>query len=200
MVHHGAVRSYRTTIVAALVGVVLLAAVAGFAIALPKLVGEGESTADVAETLPDELLDGRLVSVDELDVPAVEEVQERRDFAAERFTEVFETDVAVEIYASDDLNAQAEVAVARGEAGFFKPGMPGNPETAGGQSWHELEAYGDVTCYTVWAPEQQTAANNGLPLTVYCQREADGLTFDIRTGGLTPDETAAALNEIVDAA
>ncbi len=199
MVHHGAVRPYRTTIAAVIAGVVLLAAVAGFAIALPQATGEGAASGDVADTLPDELLDGRLVAVEELDPQVAEQAIAVRDFATDRFGEVFETDAAVQIYATEDLQAQAEVVAVNGEGGFFKPGMPSDPEAANPQgSWHELERYGDVICYTVWGPEQQTAATGGLPLAVNCQREDAGRTFDIRTGGLSPDETAAALNEIVD--
>jgi hypothetical protein len=202
VVHHGAVRRYRTTIAAIVVGVLVLATVAGFAIGLPKLVGEGgQSAADVAGTLPDEVLDGRLVRVEELDPEGPERIAEMQDFAAERFGEVFDTDAAVQIYAAEDQSAVAEVVVVAGDAGFFKGALPDDPDTVDPASgWEELATYGEVICYNVWGPEQQTMANDGKPLTVYCQREADGLTYDIRSGGLSPEDTSAALDEIVDGA
>jgi hypothetical protein len=192
-------RQHRATIAAITAGVLVLASIAAFAIALPQLVGEGSAAAPVAESLPDELLDGKLVSADQIDPNLTGTIDARIDYGQDKLSEVYDADVAVQIYASQDLASQAEVTVIDVPAGALKPGLPQDPDTVSGQgAWYDLQQYGEVTCFVVWPPEAELEMRRGLPVAVQCQRGTDDRTYDIDSAGLSPEEAAAALDEVVE--
>lgn len=193
-----------------LLGAVLLAGLVGFAVGLPAAsdaAGSGARSSGLpAAPFPDRLNGGALVAYDHLEpVEGVEvtpeqlaaAVQEQTAYAEERLSEFFGGEVAVASYTAPDLTAQAEVSAYDGPPGFFKPGLPSDPDAEHARPWFDAVRYGEVRCFVAWAADRQTEAAGGLPGAVQCQRSDAGRTYDIRATGIGVEETAAALNEVV---
>jgi len=200
----------RSTIIGAASGVALLAGVFGFAVGLPEVVDETEAQVDtdakqeavdttpVVELLPETLLDGALVRFDQIDPQFTVMAEEIEGYGGEKLSEVFETDVAVAIYATPDLQAQVAVTVYDGESGLFLQNGPPIPPamSASSDNVTDVVRVDDAVCIGQW--QVQALEQGAPPFQVQCQRVVAGRTVNVyATPGLTVEQTAEILDGVV---
>lgn len=197
----------RSTIVGATSGVVLLAGLVGFAVGLPEVTGDEAHTESAepgtppADLIPESLLDGRLVRYSEIDPQLAQVFDEVELYSSDNLTESFGTDVAVGVYSMQDQSASAAVTIYAGESGLFlQEGPQAPPElSANAPSVGEYARAGDSVCFAQW--ETAAKAQGGAPYQVQCQRVAGGYTVNVYdVGGLTVEQTAGMVDDIVDQA
>lgn len=187
----------RSSLTGAMTGVVVLAALVGFAVGLPEAVGddEGATGPSPSELLPDELADG-LLPISERDDPNAGLYAEQEKYGADRLTEVFGGEVATRLYS--DGQVSVTLTVAEGEPGLFIPfGPPYDAELAGQEApTYDLVEADDAICWVYSGAAEQQAQTGGVPLQVECQRGYQGLTIDAISTGLTAEQTVAALDQV----
>jgi hypothetical protein len=211
----------RTTVVSAVLGVVLLAVVFAFAVLVPKLSdddggGPEHSDAGVAEPtggstgtaggpveLPDKL--GKtLVAVDLGTLPAdlaqrigdLGDLKKQQAAIVKGLDSTFGAPGAYRIYAAPDGSALAQVIVLDKAPGLFAPdALPVDPGTLGvTRAAAELVKVRDAVCSVSWPAEvpKGTAVDPQVkPQGVRCQLGAGDRTYEITSQGLTVDETVA---------
>lgn len=208
--------SARTALVAAASGVVLLAAVVGFAVGLPEVAGaegaeggEGpgvEALAPLPESLP-----GDLVSLTSPEMPAeiveqsggAEALADIVDSGAANVAELYGEPSAFGIYGRTDGSVLVTVTVGPGEPGLFVPdGTPISPEVQGvARSTLDFVQTDDGVCSVIYAQPiaaGQAADPAELPQRVHCQLGADGLLYDVTSQGLSIEETVAAADALLE--
>ncbi|MDZ5622728.1 hypothetical protein SFC88_17940 [Nocardioides sp. HM23] len=194
----------RSTIIGAASGVVLLAGVVGFAVGLPEETEDqaaDASSTPAAELIPESLLGGALVRYPEIDPQMQSVSDEVEQFGGDKLADVFDTDVAVGIYATPDLQVQVAVTVYNGESGLFlQKGPPVPPNLAASQQTiSDIVRQGDSVCIAQW--EAQAFEQEGPPFQTQCQRVVDGRTVNVyATPGLTIEQTAELVDDVVSQA
>lgn len=185
-------------LIGVLLGLVLLGAVAAFAIALPKATGD-EATDVVEVTLPDTLPHG-LVAEDQTEGVDVERYAAIQESAAEGLEALYDAPAAVRAYTGED-GAQATVTVLDRAPGLFAPhGPPIDPELLGVErSFYELREVGDAVCNLIWqqpvqegAPVDEAADPNG----VMCQLGKGDRTFEFVGSGLSAEAAVEVLESL----
>lgn len=216
----------RSSLAGAATGVVLLAGAVGFGVGLPEVVeNPGASSAEVP-TLPDRLDDRfiALSSVTAEDVKATtpEEIAQAKAIvdgsaasekkAAARLGDTY-GEVAVRTYldipATIDPNAQVRppqiaITIAPGEGGPLIPHGPFEFDQSG--THYELTEVKGFQCSSIWA--EAVDPTTGLPTgaertgasyqEVECRTVRSGLTYDIYSSGITPDEAAHYLDLVLE--
>lgn len=186
-------------------GVLALAAFVGFAVGLPELTesdsdaaAEEADSKPVAELLP-AALTGGLVTIAEMSPESSEMAEGQDSFGASHLEEVFDADAAVRRYATPDQQDIAVLTIIDIEPGLFQPaGPPVDPELLGAPvAQNELQKIGDAQCWINWGSPEVYAQTEGQPLNVDCQQGADGRTFDLYAIGMTAEEVAQALDDVV---
>jgi hypothetical protein len=196
----------RSTLTGAAAGVVLLGAVFGFAVGLPEWTGDeakADTTPDktdttpVADLLPDKLLDGGLVPIASIDPKYQQLADQVQKYGGDKLTDAFDTDVAVGIYSTPDLQAQVAVTIYDGESGLFlQQGPPVPPQmSASSQTVNDVVRIGDDVCIGQWQTEAK--AKNQPPFQVQCQRVVDGRTINAYAApGITPEQAAQIVDDV----
>lgn len=213
-------QSARTTVLAAVGGLLLLALLVGFAVGLPELAGSKESGepgesggAPAGELAPlPETLPGGLVSLLGPDMPpevvaqsgGVERMQEVVTSATANLAEVFGEPTAFGIYGKPDGSALLTLAVGPGEPGLFVPdGAPVSAEVQqAARANLELVEVGDTVCSVVYAqaiPTGQPVDPAEQPGRVHCSLADAGLLYDVTAQGIGVEETVAAAEAVRDA-
>lgn len=216
----------RSTLTGAAAGVVLLAGAVGFGVGLPKVVDDpGATTADIP-TLP-ERLDDRFIALQAITAEqggatTPEQVEQFKTFTERSLTSEAEArkslasqygDAAVRAYldlpdgaaAGQTAPAQLAVTVVPGEPGLLNPSGPFSVDESGAH--YELEEIDGHRCAVIWSDpadpatgvptgQKPTAAN----YRVQCRTEDAGLTYDVFSTGLTPDEAVDYLELVVEQA
>lgn len=199
----------RSTIIGGATGVALLAGVFGFAVGLPEVVDESDAqgandeqqesvdVTPVLELLPETLLAGALVRFDAIDPQFTVMADEIESYGGDKLSEVFETDVAVAIYATPDLQAQVAVTIYDGESGLFLQNGPPIPAamSASADNVTDVVRIGDSVCIGQWSA--QALEQGAPPFQVQCQRVVAGRTLNVyATPGLTVEQTAEILDDV----
>jgi hypothetical protein len=200
------VRERSTGLVGVLLGVVLLGAVAAFAIALPKVTDdEGAEAAEIE--LPDQLPHG-LVAEDVQGPEGGAEGQEYadrvtaiQDSAAEGLEDIYGDPAAVRGYATDDGSVQATVTVLDRAPGLFDPhGPPIEPELLElERSIYELRRVGDAVCDLYWqqvVPAGQPVDETADPSAVQCQLGDGDRTLELFGSGLSAEAAVEILESL----
>ena len=217
-----------STIVGGVAGVALLAGVVGFGVGLPELVGDGDETTSRSDLpkLPDRL-DDRMVALsavvpedagaktaeDEKLVTQLAESARTSDLeASENLAELYDAATVrayldVEVMADtarQSAPAQMSVTVVPGDAGLVIPSGPFQINQDG--SHYELEEINGHRCAAAWRDQVDPAT--GLPaegqaptaaaFQAECRAERDGLTYDVYSTGLTPEELADYLDVVLE--
>lgn len=184
-------------------GVVLLGAVAAFAIALPEATGDGSSGSSErrAISLPDELPHG-LTAQDLLDDRVAQQYADAQASMTEGLEEIYGDPAAVRGYASEDASIQATVTVLDRAPGLFDPqGPPVAPEVIGlARSVYELRRIGDAVCNLSWrtpVPAGQPVEDADSPDGLQCQQGAGDRTIELFASGLTVDQATDILTRLV---
>ncbi|CAN5387662.1 hypothetical protein BH09ACT12_BH09ACT12_31160 [soil metagenome] len=201
--------SYRTPLLAAVAGVVLLALVFAFAVGLPEADDEESAAAadPVVETLVDlpDSLPGDLVALTSPEMPddlveqtgGAEKIAEITASAAENVADIFGGPADFGLYGKVDGSALLTVTVAPGEPGLFVPdGAPVSADVQGVErSDLEIVRVGDAVCsvlYTQAVASGQTVDPDEQPARVHCQLGSSGLLYDVTGQGLSVESTVAA--------
>jgi hypothetical protein len=181
-------------------GVVLLALVAAFAIALPKA-SDGDEGAVSTEglSLPDTLPGGYTAA----DLPEAftgeyadraEEVSKQqrstREHGDDVLADVLDEPAATRTYASKDLQTAIFVQAFRAAGGAFAPDSLPDPADAPGQSVPELVAVGDAACIVSRQAAQagQPVDEAAPPAYAQCQLSEGDLTVQVGAQGVATDE------------
>jgi hypothetical protein len=193
-------------LIGVLLGLVLLGAVAAFAIGLPKATDEGDAESAEIE-LPDRLPHG-LVAEDVLDRERGAKAQEYadrvsaiQDSAVEGLEEIYGDPAAIRGYASDDGAVQVTVTVLDRAPGLFDPhGPPIDPELLQlERSIYELRRVGDAVCDLYWqqvVPQGQPVGDAD-PSAVQCQLGDGDRTLEIFASGLSAEDAVDILGTLV---
>lgn len=194
-----------TGLIGVLLGLVLLGAVAAFAIGLPKATDDEDPEAARIE-LPDELPHG-LVAEDVQGPeggPEGQEYAERvlaiQDSAAQGLEDIYDEPAAVRGYASDDGSVQATVTVLDRAPGLFDPhGPPIDPELLQlERSIYELRRVGDAVCDLYWqqvVPEGQPV-DGADPSAIQCQLGDGDRTLELFGSGLSAEAAVEILESL----
>lgn len=192
-----------TALIGILLGLVLLGAVAGLAIALPKATDEDSAGDDrrPAVELPDELPHG-LVAQDRLSDETADRYTEAQASAVEGLEEIYGDDAEVRGYATEDGNTQATVTVLDRAPGLFDPhGPPVDPGLYDLERMvYELRRVGDAVCDLYWAqsvPKGQPVDDAAEPASMQCQLGDGDRTIELFASGLTLDEGIDVLESLV---
>lgn len=216
----------RSSLAGITTGVVLLAGAAGFGIGLPKVIDAPGAAAGEVPTLPDRIGENFVaysaITYDEAQATAPEQ-QAAVDEMVAGYTDLDAKaadnlatqygDAAVRSYA-DLSQVSAEnpqpaimaLTVVPGEAGLVLPQGPfGTAEDAAVVQHYELREVGGHRCAVQWTDpyDPTTGAPTGeeAPVANYqvqCRTTVDGLSFDIVTSGVLPDDAAALLDQVVE--
>jgi len=212
-------QSLRTTVLAAVGGLLLLVVLLAFAVGLPQVAGGGEgegeegseqTTGAIDQLAPlPETLPGDLVSILGPEMPAelvtqsggAEQMQAVVASAADNLAELFGEPTAFGIYGKVDGSALLTIAVGPGQAGLFVP--DGAPVAADVQqaarSNLEVVEVGDAVCsvlYSQAVPAGQPVDPEEQPARVHCRLTAEGLAYDVTGQGLDVEATVAAAEAV----
>ncbi|MBS41736.1 MAG: hypothetical protein CMH83_00920 [Nocardioides sp.] len=197
----------RSSVLPALVGLVLLVAVVAFAVLLPKAAGDQASSGSAGEApaLPD-TLPGDLVAADSGDLPdgvlpadQLEYVAQVQEEGVGPVEEAFGP-TSVRLYLRADGTAPTSMVVTEGDPGLFIPdGIPAGSDETYAQRPLSLEVVDGVVC-SVAGTVGGTPDDGTVPQSVRCQLGSDGFTYQVTAIGLTVEETVAALQGAADAA
>ena len=215
----------RSTIVGVVAGVLLLGGAVGFAVGLPEAVGEGAEARPSVPTLPDRL-DDRMVALsavtaEEAQATTPEAIEQIEAFTTEALaTEREGREHLAELYGDAEVRtyldvpatlaadqrsrpAQIAVTVVPGEAGLLIPSGPMEIDQPG--THYELSELDGHQCSIVWNEQidpttGQIASEEPDPASyrVECRTERDGLTYDVYTTGLEPEEATAYLDLVLE--
>ena len=209
-----------STLVSALVGVLLLGAVFVFTVVVPKIgddeaAASGETTAEAEQApalepvaLPD-ALPPNLVAVDSGALPAavgaqfgdVSGLREQEDSIGAGLESLFGDTGAFRLYAADDGSALVSITVLDRAPGLYVPEAPPvDPATLGlERSAVEMVEADGAVCSLNWGeevPAGQPIDPAALPGAIRCQRGEGERTFEISAQGITLDATIAVLDAV----
>ncbi|WP_340540857.1 hypothetical protein [Nocardioides sp. GXZ039] len=214
----GVPASTRSQILAAVLGLVLLAAMVGFAVGLPKSEGDeapdldssDSSSADVS--LPDSL-PGGLIALDSGDLPPELQAQiadptilaEQQKSAVDSLSELYDAPASFRVYSAEDGLSVAQVTGVGRAAGVmladFPPIDPGLLGVA--RNNVELVDVGDAVCALTWSgqvPQGQPIDPAEVPQAVRCQQGDDARTFEIQAQGMSAETAADVVDSLVTSA
>lgn len=212
----------RSTLTGAATGVVLLAGAVGFGVGLPEIIEDPEATSAVqVPELPDRI-DDRFVALSAVtaedagvtDPAEAEQIAavakgagEGEAEASSRLAAMYDGAVvrsyldAPAMVAADGQSAPAQfsITVVPGDAGLIMTSGPFNISQSGAS--YELKEVGGYPCALTWneAVDPTTGVPTGAELTasnyrqVECRAERDGLSYDIYSTGMLPEEVVSYL-------
>ncbi len=203
--------SFRAPLLAALLGLLLLAGMVAFAVGLPEVSGAEKETSEAATgpiDLPD-TLEGGFVAVDSPEFPAevaaqfgdISALAEQEASVAANLGEIFEGEGAFRVYGRTDGSAVAQVTAINGSLGLFVPdALPIDPELIGAaRPATEVARIDDAVCSIAWGeqiPQGTPVPTEGLPQTLRCQLAENGRVYEVSGQGISAQEAvdiAAAL-------
>ncbi|WP_134765485.1 hypothetical protein [Nocardioides sp. 1609] len=203
--------SSRSTLAAAVVGLLLLGGLVAFATSLPEgdaAPSEPEAAAGPID-LPDEL-PGGLLALDGDDLPEelsaqltdLDQLRGQEDSAGARLTEVYGVPAAFRIYAAVDQSAVAQVTAVDKAPGVFLPDFPPiDPELIDlARPAVELVDAGDALCVVTWGeavPAGQQVDDAAAPQSLRCQQGVGERTYEIFGQGMSVDAAVEALAALV---
>lgn len=206
----------RTTVVSAVLGVVLLGGVFGFAVVLPELIDEPQAEPTSGESdlapveLPDELPPG-FVAIDLGTLPEtvtgadfdVQDVVTQQDSISEGLEETFGVPGKIRYYAAEDGMSGASVTVLDKAPGLFLVNsVPVDPAVVGlARLPSELVKVDDAVCELSWGengavPEGQPVDTTQVPAAVRCQIGEGERTYEVTGQGITLDATVAIAQDL----
>lgn len=196
--------SRTSTVVGIVLGLLILGAMAAFAIGLPKAHGEEQDDARVLE-LPDTLPGGYVASDDpaafdegELAEQADEIAdgeRESRDLGNDVLPEVLGTSAATRTYVVDG-SQPLFVQVFESEGGAFAPPSLPVPAEDGSVST-EMTTVGDGACILTYG--QPTGdGSEPEPVSSRCQVTHDGLTVQVESGAVDAEELVDVADALLD--
>lgn len=203
----------RSSLAGIATGAVLLAGVAGFGVGLPKVIDSPDAAAATVPSLPDKIgtmtalsavtaedaqakTDEDRAGIDQLTVAAKE-----NDANAIKLLKKQYGDAVVRAYVDVAQMRTAQqtgsvgqftITVVPGEAGLVMPGGPYERES------YKLQVIDGHKCSVAWSASPTGEPPTAAAYQVECRAEADGLTYDIYSLGMTPEDVAAALTTLVD--
>lgn len=213
----------RSTYAGVATGAVLLAGAVGFGVGLPKVVDDPGTTAQVP-ALPDRL-DDRFTALQSITpeqggATTPEQVEQMKTFT-ERSAKSEKTSRAalVEEYGDASVRAyldvpsatnptgttpaQIAVTVVPGSAGLLNSSGPFQVDEPGAH--YTLEKIDGNRCAVAWNDPVDPATGaptgqepTGADYRVQCRTEREGLTYDLYTTGLTPDEVAHYVDLVLE--
>lgn len=211
----------RTTVVSALLGVVLLGGVFVFTVLVPELGDDpasspssdepsaGAGPVDLPDALPGDLeaIDlGTLPTQLAQSFPPADDLREQEASIADGFQDVFGVPGAFRLYAATDGTALAQVTVLDRAPGLFAPDTPPiDPAVLGlARASSELVKVDDAVCSISYGDGSEVPAGQPVdpaqaPQAVRCQLGAGERTYEATTQGLTADETVELLHGLADA-
>lgn len=213
----------RSSLAGAATGVVLLAAAVGFGVGLPKVIDDPAAAAPTLPTLPDEL-DDRFVALqsvtpEQAGMTSPEQAEQFKSFtegaikaekdARETLAEQYG---AAQVRAYVDVPdpqsqqqtgaAQLAVTIVPGEPGLLNPSGPFSLDQSGAH--YQLQDVQGKRCAVIWkeAADPTTGMPTGQPpapadYNVQCRTASKGLTYDVFSTGLSPDEVVGYLDKLV---
>lgn len=212
----------RTTVVSAVLGVVLLGGLFVFTVVVPELTEDAESsesgssenagtTDGSAIELPDRL-SGGFVAADLGTLPPdlaeqlgdIEALIDQEDSIAEGLGDVFGAPGDFRVYAVEDGSALAQVTVLDRAPGLFTPdALPIDPAVLGvARPASELVEVDGAVCAITWGqevPEGQPVDETQPPQAVRCQLGDEDRTYELTSQGLLVDEAVAVLRDLAEA-
>ena len=217
----------RSTFAGVATGAVLLAGAVGFGVGLPKVVDEPDSaSAADLPALPDRLDDrfvalGALTAEDTGGTSSAEEIEtvtktavENEAKASSTLATMYDGAVARSYIDAKALASAAQtqtrpaqfaVTVVPGDAGLVIPSGPFPIEQSG--THYELQQLGGHRCSLIWSEslDPTTGAPTGEEPTganyqVECRAERDGITYDLYSSGLLPEEAVRYLDLVLEKA
>ncbi|MBM7518213.1 hypothetical protein [Nocardioides nitrophenolicus] len=207
----------RSTVVGATTGVLLLAGAVGFGVGLPKLVDDTAAVPSLPTKLDDRFVALQKVTQEQTGADAeryatfVKET-EASEAASQKALEAQYGEAAVRAYidvpqatsAAQSVPAQIAVTVVPGEAGLVNPSGPFVVDDTDSGTHYALEDIDGSHCAIAWSDpvDQTTGAPTGEKPTgadyrVQCRKAVNGLTYDLFTNGLTPDEVASYVDKVL---
>ncbi|GAA3524670.1 hypothetical protein [Nocardioides daeguensis] len=208
----------RSTVVGATTGVLLLAGAVGFGVGLPKLVDDA-SVPSLPTQLDDRFVALQAITPEQAGATSAEQAAQIKTFTERAAKSEDETrkiladqydDAVVRAYidvpaasgATQTAPAQIAVTIIPGDAGLVNPSGPFVVDESG--THYTLEVIDGSHCAVAWNDpiDQTTGAPTGqkpigADYRVQCRKEVDGLTYDLYTNGLTPDEVASYVDKVL---
>lgn len=187
-----------------ILGLVILGAVAAFAIGLPKAHGD-QSQDDLTLTLPDELPGGYIASDD----PAAFEGGQLADqadqiVAQEKANEEYGNRVLPEVlgraavtrtYVAEGTQA-IFVQAFHSAGGAFAPNNLPDPDGTGGQAPTEMARVGDGVCILSYG--QAAPGGKAEPVFSQCQVTRGELTAQVGSGAVSAEDLVDVADELLD--
>lgn len=196
-------KKYRSSLIAASLGVVALVVVAVFGIFLPK----AESGADASgpPTLPTKV--GGFVALDSDAVPAAvkqqigggSQVGQAQTQGREGLEKVYGVPATYRFYVSGDAQSLLAVTVVDRPMGLFSPDGPPVQAAAGQQPTYQLSKVSGAVCAQYYSQQPSATGQPTGPAQlarVHCQLGADGRTYDVDARGLSAAKTVSVLKEL----
>lgn len=216
----------RSSLAGAATGVVLLAAAVGFGVGLPKVVDDPAAAAPTLPTLPEKLDDRftalQAITAEQAGATSPDQEPQYKAFidgaissekaARKSLTEEYGA-ARVRAYldvpdpGSQPQSAPAQIAVTivPGEPGLLNPSGPFSLDQTGAH--YQLQDVQGKRCAVVWKESVDPTtgmptgqAPTGADYNVQCRTASKGLTYDIFSSGLTPDEVVGYLDQLVERA
>lgn len=204
----------RSTVVGAATGVLLLAGAVGFGVGLPKLVDDTSAVPTLPLKLDDRFVALQTVSQevtgadDERYASFIKETEES-EAAAQKVLASQYDDAVVRAYidvpdpGSQSMPAQIAVTVVPGDTGLVNPSGPFPVDESGAH--YDLEVVDGYRCAVAWSEPADPSTGmptggepTGADYRVQCRTERDGLTYDLYTNGLTPEEVASYVDRVLE--
>lgn len=209
-------RITRATIAGIVGGLLMLGVVAGFAIGLPKAVGDESESSAPLPTLPDRLGDQVVaisavtsgeMKLSDAQLARVHTVAARQDAdGARKLADLYGGDAVVRSYLDfghPDVAAQSlpniAVSVVRTQAGLV---FPNGPLAANLDGTHynlsKVDGFQCAGSYRDPQPATQMSQATGVQYgTSECRTEHNGFTYDVYDSGTSVKDTAAYLKTVI---
>ena len=184
-------------------GVVLLAAVAGFGIGVPKATGSASaSTPDLPDeiagytalaTLPSEQAEALGITSEaaaEQDTDAEANLSEQYGDASVRY--YIDAEDAANVQTTGGFGRFSIVVIPAEDAALPMFGGPYESDA------YELRTIDGHRCSIAWQPSADGAEPDAYAYQVQCRTVVDGLLYDIYSSSIAPDDVAALLTEVTE--
>ena len=207
----------RSTVVGATTGVLLLAGAVGFGVGLPKLVDDPAAVPALPTKLDDRFVALQTITPEQAGASSPEEAAQITTFTERAAESEAKTrkilaeqydDAEVRSYmdlpdpGSQTMPAQIQITIVPGPEGLVNPNGSFVVDEQG--SHLDLREIDGSRCAVAWNDpvDQMTGAPTGAEPTgadyrVQCRTERDGLTYDLYTSGLTPEEVASYVDKVL---
>ncbi|MBM0124349.1 hypothetical protein [Pimelobacter simplex] len=207
----------RSTVVGATTGVLLLAGAVGFGVGLPKVVDDTAAVPSLPTKLDDRFVALQAITQeqtgadDERYAAFVKEAEDSEATARKALAAQYD-DAVVRAYvdvpdpssSAQSVPAQIAVTVIPGSSGLVNPSGPFLIDEPQSGTHYSLEEIDGSHCAVAWNdPYDQTTGMptgeepTGADYRVQCRKEVDGLSYDLYTNGLTPDEVATYVDKVL---